>query len=254
MFNLCYLVVCMTLHQCREYRNSLGSVLPNSAAGTNIFYWHNPEDLTPDETIEHSLTSLIEDNPQLRHWKIVDSEAGNWLPWYHYADNTQQCDALVRLDNGFQFRDNIDNFEQFFTGLSILSIAKGDVLLNLEEDCADVDRLGVDSANILVDMGTMQDLLSLFQQHSEDQGMEIYGAGVFARWLAPYAITQTYTMKSKDLTYCADYVTAAGVDTSPIPEAKNFIRLARPLDVHGTEHQVNARVGAGAGGGQVVFF
>lgn len=238
MFNLCYLVICMTLQQCREYRSSLALVLPNTPV-VDIFYWLNPEKLEVDESIEHSLTGLIESNSQLSQWDVVSSEAGSWLPWYYYVDNKLQCDALARLDNGFVFRENIDNYEQFFTGLAILSIAHGDVLLNLEASCSSATNMGVDGANILVDFDTMQQLMANFQQQNVDENIRFYAPGAFAKWLAPYAITKTYSMKSKDLTYCAGVETFTEIE-SEIPDSQNFIRLSRPLNTLGTEHQVNA--------------
>jgi hypothetical protein len=243
MFNLCYLVICMTLQQCREYRNSLTPVLPD--VGTvDVFYWLNPEQLSPDDS-EFSLTELVESNSQLSRWEVVNSEAGSWLPWYHYMqdNNVRQCSAIVRLDNGFVFRDTIDNYEQFFTTLAILSASKGDVLLNLEAECSAAEQMGVDGANILVDLSTMQQLLSLFQQQNVDEDIGVYSSGAFAHWLAPYAVAQTYTMKSKDLTYCAGVQTVTEIE-SDIPEEHSFIRLSRPLNVLGTEHQVNALAGA----------
>lgn len=250
MFNLCYLVICMTLQQCREYRSSLAPVLPE-VNSIDIFYWQNPEHVEPDLNLEHSLKDLIEANPQLRRWEMVDSEAGNWLPWYHYTDNPTQCDAIVRLDNGFVFRESIDNYHQFFTSLAVLSTVHNDVLLNLEEDCSDVDGMGVDGANILTDLTTMQHLLAVFQQQNVDENIGFYSPGAFARWLAPYSIAQVYTLKSKDLTYCADVSTVTQIE-SEIPEEEYFIRLSRPLKALGTEHQVNAMVKA-AGEHKTVF-
>ncbi len=238
MFNLCYLVICMTLQQCREYRTSLAPILPN-VENIDVFYWLNPDQVEPTAS-EYSLTQLIETNPQLRRWEVVSSEAGSWLPWYHYMDNSEQeCSAIVRLDNGFVFRDTVDNYEQLFTTLTILSASKGDVLLNLEESCSAIEQMGVDGANILIDLDTMSQLLANFQQQNVDENIGFYSPGAFAHWLAPYAVAQTYTLKAKDLTYCAGVQTYTEIEEA-IPAEQIFIRLSRPLDALTTEHQVNA--------------
>lgn len=249
MFQLCLAIVCMTLQQCREYHSSVQPALPSVSQHTDIFYWLNPEGLAVQAN-EHALGSIIE-TTWLSQWEFVDGEAANWLPWHYYVDSTE-CSAVLRLDNGFVLRNTVPDYGKFFTGLSILSMAHNDVLLNLESGCEDEKELGLQGANILVDLTTMHQLLANFKQQNIDEGIHIYSPGAFARWLAPYAITETYTMKSKAMTYCSGVDSVAKI-SAEIPAELNFIRLARPANRLDGGYQVQALTYSGASPHSVQF-
>ncbi len=247
MLGLCYFVACMTLQQCREYRTSLFPVLPG-VPDIDIFYWMNTEDLEPTSH-EFSLTKLIEQDAP--HWDFVSPEAGNWLPWTKYIQNSQ-CRGIVRLDNGFVFSDIEVLYSQYFERVAALGVLNGATLLNLESECGQVSQLGVDGANILLDLPTMQGLLDSFFQHTLDNNVHFYTSGAFANFLAPYAITQNYALDEQDLTYCSEVETLSLL-TVPVPATKQFVRLARPLNALRSDIQINALFHATSSPRRTVF-
>lgn len=237
MIGLCFFVACMTLKQCREYRDTLLPVLPG-VTDIDVFYWMNPntDGATADPNHEFSLTKYMEE--EYGQWDFVSPEAGNWLPWTRYIQNNQ-CRGIVRLDNGFVLSDKETDYTRYFEQVAALGVLNGATLVNLESECGAESELGVDGANILLDLPTMQTLLNQFIQHNVDEQIHFYVNGAFTKWLAPHAITETYALDEHDLTYCAGVETVAELQ-EPVPATKQFIRLARPLNEFGSDIQVNA--------------
>lgn len=235
MLGLCFFVACMTLKQCREYRDSLVPVLPG-VTDVDIFYWMNIDGLAEDARHEFSLSKIVEE--EIGQWDFVSPEAGNWLPWTKYIQNSQ-CRGIVRLDNGFVFSDKETDYLQYFERVAALGLANGATLLNLESKCGADSQLGVDGANILLDLPTMQTLIDDFMKLNHDQNIHFYVTGAFSQALAPHAITESYAVDGYDFTYCAEVETLSEL-TEPVPATKQFVRLARPLNALRDDIQIHA--------------
>lgn len=231
----------MTLQQCREYRDSLLPVLPG-ITDIDVFYWMNGEGLAPTQH-EFSLSKMVE--MDIGQWDFVSPEAGNWLPWSKYIQNGQ-CRGIVRLDNGFVFRDSETDYLEYFNRVALAGTQEQVTLLNLESECGTESQLGVDGANILLDLPTMQSLIDLFVQHNVQQNIHFYTTGAFSQFLAPYAITQTYALGEHDLTYCSEVETVSEIQ-EVIPAEKQFVRLARPLNALRSDIQINGLFHADGG-------
>jgi hypothetical protein len=245
---LCYFVACMTLQDCQQYRQSMLSALP-ARSSVDAFYWMNHEDATPCAN-DYSLIDLVQNTPELTHWRLLSPEARSWLPIYHYSRaDASQCSGYVHLDLGFLLRPDT-NYGKLLNNLVETAHGEAAALVNLEPACSPDSEYSLNSGSLLLDLSALQRLLAGFQKAAVDAGTIQYQPYDFAEYFSTNMWLAGFTVLDSDQTYCAVASTAAALE--PLPEKALFVRLSGSAGIE-EPIELAGLVKAGAGGRAPVF-
>ena len=226
MLPICYFVVCMTLQQCQQYRQSIQGLFPKHTP-IDVFFWTNPEGATVGSTEDFSMQTILQDTNALQHWNFVSPESQNWLPWYHYQ--ADECASFVKLDSGFLFANSPISYPELFQTLSDNTRSAGAAMANIEPSCSISYYSGLDSAGVIVDLSLLQTLLGVYQNQQINANVKFYTAGDFARFMTTYLASGDFKIYPVDLTTCSSATTLSTVAEDV--GTNFFVRLAPSGDM-----------------------
>lgn len=208
----CYLLVCFSLNQCNTYYQSISPYLP-ADADLNMFYWQNPDHLATETNQISLLDMKLHSNiPAISHWKIIDSGAMDWMPYYYYYSNpayADRCSAgFVKLEPSLVFAQPGIDYEQVFLEIATSAIEQQAMLATFESSCGSPqDPLKLKSAHLLLDLNQFIAVINNYQRQSSSQAQHLYIRGGVEKYLNQDLVQLAFPTIRLDYADCVDIST-----------------------------------------------